>query len=100
MGDRCFGRSLSDVSIKLLKWGWPIVASVVLIIGIVLTSVGHGNADNALYAGGILTIFGAIAIFVFWGCYQCNVGGIRDPGCINNRECMNNCCQRTSYGEL
>ena len=94
---QCCGYPLSDTGVKVLKWGWPIFGGVVLLIGIILTGVG-GN--QGLSGGGILTIFIAIAIFLTWMCYQCNVGGWKDPGCGRCLLGCSGCCPQTGYGDL
>ena len=57
---QCCGYPLSETGVKVLRWGWPTVTGVILLIGIILTGVGHTNSDGGLYGGGIFTIFLAI----------------------------------------
>ena len=97
---QCCGYPLSETGVKVLRWGWPLLSGVTLLIGIILTGVGHTNGDGGLYGGGVVMILAAIVVFLLWICYQCNIGGWKDPGCSRCILGCGMCCPQQGYGEL
>ena len=93
---QCCGYNLSSSGEKVLRWGWFIITGVVLLTGIIMTSVGSG----AVYGIGIVMILVSIAAFVLWVCYQCNVGGWKEKGCKNCLLGCGGCCPQTDSGTL
>lgn len=102
----CCGHTLSQRGEKVIRWTWLSMTTMMLLCGIILTSVGHEQGRDDIYAWGILTILISICVFVLWVCYQCNYWGWQDPGCgrchLGCLECAGACvcCPRSGYGEL
>lgn len=84
---RCCGIWLSDLSLRLIKYGWIVFTVVCFIAGasMMIASRVNSSVPEGVFAGGIMVLIASCVSALVWICWICRCGPCSDEQCCSDQ---------------